>query len=196
MEKIRKRLIHISRCRGITRRTIRKFIRHDSTLESIYKLSSSDISQFFSLPPKKAALFHSDLRNPSLKTQIKHELTYCRMITIVDDIYPPVLKTIKDAPLVLYAMGDIDLLTLHPMLSVIGTRKPSNEAMPKMKEYVLPLIQEGWVIVSGMAMGIDSYAHRLALNSSGRTIAVLGSGFDYIYPKSTCNCSGKSRPAG
>ncbi|RYG73884.1 DNA-protecting protein DprA [Lentibacillus lipolyticus] len=183
MEKIRKRLIHISQCRGITRRTIRRFIRYDTTLESIYKLTSSDISQIFSIPPKKAAQFHTDLRNPKLKRKIRHDLTYCKMITIVDDIYPPVLKTIKDAPLVLYAMGDTHLLTFHPMLSVIGTRKPSSEALPKMEKFVLPLIKDGWVIVSGMATGIDSYAHQLALNNQGKTIAVLGSGFDYIYPK-------------
>ncbi|GAA0445268.1 DNA-processing protein DprA [Lentibacillus halophilus] len=183
METFRERLIHITRCRGISRRTVRAFIRCDPTLKTFYQRSSSNISQFFSLPSKKAAKFHSDLRNPDLKSQIKHEQTYCKLITIVDDIYPSVLKTIKDAPLVLYAMGDTNLLTHQPMLSVIGTRKPSTEAMPKMKRYLVPLIQEGWLIVSGMAMGIDSYAHHLALNHQGKTIAVLGSGFDYVYPK-------------
>ncbi|TRM12388.1 DNA-protecting protein DprA [Lentibacillus cibarius] len=183
MEKTRKRLIHISRCRGVTRRTIRQFIRYDPTLESIYKLTPSAINQHFSLPLKKASLFYAELRNPKVKTQIQHDSKYCRIITVVDDTYPPVLKTIKDAPLVLYALGDLNLLTQQPMLSVIGTRRPSQEAMPKMREFVLPLVKQGWIIVSGMAKGIDSYAHQLAVNHDGKTIAVLGSGFNYIYPR-------------
>ncbi|WP_164669007.1 DNA-processing protein DprA [Virgibacillus doumboii] len=183
MELIRKRLIHIHRCRGITRRTIRRFFRYDSTLKSIYNLSSTELRQFFSLPQQNASLFYSDLHNNQLKLQLKTDLKVYKVITVVDDNYPFVLKTIKDAPLVLYAMGNTDLLADQPMLSVIGTRRPSQEAMLKMKKFVLPLIKRNWIIVSGMAMGIDSYSHQLALQNNGKTIAVLGSGFNYIYPK-------------
>ncbi|WP_245183493.1 DNA-processing protein DprA [Lentibacillus salicampi] len=184
---VRKRLIHISRCRGVTRRTIRRFAHHDRTLETIYRLTASEISQFFSLPLKKASLFHTDLRNTALKSQIQHDLKSVKVITVVDDIYPFVLKTIKDAPLVLYAIGDIHLLAQNPILSVIGTRRPSREAMLKMKKYVLPFVQQNWVIVSGMAAGIDSYAHQLAVQNNGKTIAVMGSGFNHIYPKHHTN---------
>ncbi|MFD1360326.1 DNA-processing protein DprA [Lentibacillus salinarum] len=183
MEIIRKRLIHIHRCRGVTRRTIRKFIRYDPSLKSIYHLSASEISRFFSLPPNKASIFHSDLRNTALKHRILHDLKSITVITVVDGLYPNVLKTIKDAPMVLYAIGNTNLLTQSPLLSVIGTRRPSREAMLKMEKYVLPLIQNDWVIVSGMAAGIDSYAHRLAINHNGKTIAVMGSGFNHIYPR-------------
>ncbi|WP_010530647.1 DNA-processing protein DprA [Lentibacillus jeotgali] len=183
MEKIRKRLIHICRCRGVSRRTIRKFVRYDPTLKTVYKLSASEISQFFSLPMKKASLFYSDLRSTALISQIKHELKSVRIITAVDDIYPFVLKTIKDAPLVLYAIGNTQLMNQNPILSVIGTRRPSGEAKAKMQKYVLPLIQDNWTIASGMAAGIDSYAHQLAVQYEGKTIAVMGSGFNHIYPK-------------
>lgn len=183
MEKVRKRLIHIHRCRGVTRRTIRKFIHYDPTLKSIYSLTASEISQLFSLPLNKASLFHSNLRNAALKTQIQHDLKSISVITVVDGIYPNVLKTIKDAPLVLYAIGNINLLRRNPIFSVIGTRRPSREAMLKVEKYVLPLVQKDWVIVSGMAAGIDSYAHQLAIKHNGNTIAVLGSGFNHIYPR-------------
>ncbi|MFB4167510.1 DNA-processing protein DprA [Virgibacillus sp. JSM 102003] len=183
MELVRKRLIHLHRCRGVTRKTIRKFIRYDPTLKSIYKLTSTQVSQFFSLPHKNAVLFHSDLRSQELKNQLKRDLTSYKVITVVDENYPFVLKTIKDAPLVLYAIGDTSLLNLDPILSVIGTRKPSREAKLKMEKYVLPLIQQNWIIVSGMATGIDSFAHQMALEHKGKTIAVLGSGFRHIYPK-------------
>ncbi|MFC7745784.1 DNA-processing protein DprA [Lentibacillus kimchii] len=180
---MRKRLIHIHRCRGITRRTIRKFIHYDSSLKTIYHLTASEISRFFSLPLNKASLFHSDLKNPALKRRIQQDLKSITVITIVDAVYPYVLKTIKDAPLVLYALGNIDLLTQQPLLSVIGTRRPSSEAASKMNKFVLPLIQNDWVIVSGMAAGIDGYAHKLAINHNGPTIAVMGSGFNHIYPR-------------
>lgn len=183
MELVRKRLIHLHRCRGVTRKTIRKFIRYDPTLKSIYSLTSTQISQFFSLPHKNAVLFHADLRSQELKTQLISDLNSYKVITVVDENYPSVLKTIKDAPLVLYAIGDTELLTRNPILSVIGTRKPSREAKLKMEKYVLPLIQSNWIIVSGMATGIDSFAHQMALEHNGKTIAVLGSGFRHIYPK-------------
>lgn len=183
LELTRKRLIHVYRCRGVTRRTIRNFIRYDSTLKSIYKLSSTEISQFFSIPLRNASLFYSDLRSQELKSKIKKELKSFQIITLVDDGYPPMLKTIKDAPLVLYALGNTALLLEKPMLSVIGTRKPSHEAWFKMEQYVLPLIQENWIIVSGMATGIDSLAHQLALKNGGKTISILGGGFHHIYPK-------------
>jgi len=183
LEKVRKRLIHIYRCRGVSRRTIRKFAHYDPTLKSIYKLSASEITQFFSLPLKKASLFHSDLRSRALVSQIKHDLHSFRVITAVDDCYPFVLKTIKDAPLVLYAIGNTELMNQNPILSVIGTRRPSSDAKAKMQKYVLPLVRDNWTIVSGMAAGIDSYAHQLAVENEGKTIAVMGSGLNHIYPK-------------
>ncbi|WP_174613286.1 DNA-processing protein DprA [Virgibacillus ihumii] len=183
MEAVRKRLIHITRCRGITRRSIRRFVRYDPTLQSIYKFSSTEINQFLAIPHKQASLLYSDLRNPSLIKQIIQDISSCRVITLVDEDYPVVLKTIKDAPLVLYAMGNTSLLDKHPLISVIGTRKPSREALSKTEAFVVPLIHSNWVIVSGMASGIDSMAHQQTLKYDGMTIAVLGGGFHHIYPK-------------
>lgn len=183
MESIRKRLIHIQRCRGITRRTIRYFFQHDPTLEKLYTMSSTHLSQFFSLPMKNARTFYEDLHNPAIKRLLKRDLAIYQVITIVEDSYPKVLREIKDPPLVLYANGDLSLLSTSPSLSVIGTRRPSKEAMKKVQLIVKPLINEKWLIVSGMAKGIDGYAHRLTLNHGGRTIAVLGGGFHHLYPR-------------
>lgn len=183
MEAIRKRLIHIHRCRGITRRIIHQFLQHDPTLQQIYKLSSAKMSQLFLLPIKNAQLFYSDLHDLGIRNQLKKDIIEFQIITIVDEDYPNVLKQIKDPPLVLYANGDISLLNYSPSLSVIGTRQPSNEAFQKIKLVVKPLIEKNWLIVSGMAKGIDSFAHQQALAEGGKTIAVLGGGFHHIYPK-------------
>ncbi len=112
-----------------------------------------------------------------------HDLKKFQVITIVDEVYPTVLKTIKDPPLVLYTLGDLSLLSYLPALSVIGTRNPSREAKLKMNRIVKPLIEQDWLIVSGMAIGIDSFAHLLSLGNKGKTIAVLGGGFNHIYPR-------------
>lgn len=183
MESIRNRLIHIHRSRGITRRTIRYFFQLDPTLKQVYTLSSSKLSQLYSIPLRNARLFYSDLHNINLKNRINEDVNNYQIITIVDEDYPDVLKRIKDPPLVLYMEGDKSLLLYTPALSVIGTRNPSNEAVKKIKHIVKPLIDNNWLIVSGMAKGIDSYAHQLALRYGGKTIAVLGGGFHHIYPK-------------
>ena len=183
MKALRYKIIHLHRCRGITRRTIRRILQQDPTLTNIYTLSSSMISHFYSLPNKNASIFYSDLHNNHLKHQIKKDLIKYTVITIVDECYPRVLKTIKDPPLVLYAMGDPSLLDYFPALSVIGTRSPSREAILKINHIVKPLVEQNWLIVSGMAKGIDSFAHQLSLSLEKKTIAVLGGGFHHIYPK-------------
>lgn len=155
----------------------------DPELKKIYQLSSYELSQIIRIPHEKAQTLLKDLHNPQLKKKILEESRDFHIITIVDEYYPSMLNTIKDAPLVLYGSGNLDLLTKQPMLSVIGTRNPSNEAFGKLTLAIAPLIDAKWVIVSGMARGVDSMAHQLSLDRQGNTIAVLGSGFRSIYPR-------------
>lgn len=162
---------------------IRQIFRYDSTLKAIYSLSHQQVMNLFSISPDKARSILYDLHDSTLTDAIQQDSKHYSILTIVDDNYPFVLKTIKDPPYVLYALGDIALLTDIPALSVIGTRNPSSEAIPKLQLVVTRLIEENWVIVSGMAKGIDSYAHKLALRMQGKTIAVLGGGFNHIYPR-------------
>lgn len=132
---------------------------------------------------KNVSQFHADLHNIDRIKHLEKQLSPFICLTIVDENYPSVLKQIKDPPIVLYAIGDISLLTHTPILSVIGTRNPSHQAMNKTNYIVQPLIKKNWLIVSGMAKGVDSYAHHVALHNKGATIAVLGGGFHHIYPK-------------
>ncbi|MFD1414609.1 DNA-processing protein DprA [Oceanobacillus jeddahense] len=175
--------IHLSRCRYASRSFIRKWIRIDPELKMIYQITSQELSQIIRIPQKKAQTLLQDLHNPQLKKKILDESRDFHIITIVDEYYPLMLNTIKDAPLVLYGAGNLDLLTKQPTLSVIGTRNPSSEAFGKLTISIAPLIDAKWVIVSGMARGIDSMAHRLTLKRQGNTIAVLGSGFRSVYPR-------------
>lgn len=183
LDKVRYRLMHIHRTKGIGRKTIREFLRFDATLKKIYTMSMKDLHSHFAIPLKKAHLFYSTLHNNEQKKMLIQDLKKYKIITIVDEAYPTMLRTIKDAPLVLYCLGDLRLLQKEPALAVIGTRNPSNEAKFKLDYMIKPLLDEDWTIVSGMARGIDGYAHQLALENAAKTIAVLGGGFEYIYPK-------------
>ncbi|MFD1444996.1 DNA-processing protein DprA [Thermoactinomyces vulgaris] len=103
-------------------------------------------------------------------------------VTFFDPAYPSLLKEIAQPPWVLYIRGDSSLLA-QKSLAVVGTRKPTPYGLRATRELVTPLAERGWTIVSGMANGIDGEAHRSALRVGGKTIAVLGTGVDVIYPK-------------
>lgn len=103
------------------------------------------------------------------------------IITIFDDEYPFLLKQFEDRPLLLYYKGNPKLLA-GLCFAVVGTRYPSKYGVRVTEDFVSALCKK-FNIVSGMASGIDSVAHRTALNSGGNTIAVLGSGVDVVYPQ-------------
>ncbi|MBS3680062.1 DNA-processing protein DprA [Ornithinibacillus massiliensis] len=166
----------------MSRRNLRRLLRMDPSLAYIFLISSTEISHYLSIRKNQAEILYQDIHNTQLIHDTLQDIKAYHIITLIDETYPPMLKTIKDAPIVLYCYGDDTLLYKTPSISVIGTRNPSLDAMNKTKYIISPLIKDNWVIVSGMAKGIDSYAHRLALHEGGKTIAVLGSGFEYIYP--------------
>ncbi|MGC4375623.1 DNA-processing protein DprA [Fictibacillus sp. Mic-4] len=179
------RLILLHHCRGVGWKTMQLFIRFDSTLQSIFLMGKEELMQYFRMREHHAEAFLQDVRKLSYHSIMKqyyiHEI---EMITYFDTNYPPLLKNIYDPPWVLYMKGNKELLLSKKSLSVVGTRKPSNRGLAATRKLLPPLIEEGWTIVSGLAEGIDGYAHHLTLSLNGNTIAVLGSGLGHIYPKS------------
>lgn len=108
------------------------------------------------------------------------------VITIIDDDYPESLKRIYKPPFVLFYHGDKALLDYrNHRLAVIGSRNPSQYGISMTRTIVNDLVASDILIVSGLARGIDHLAHRCALEQSGKTIAVLGSGIDRYYPEET-----------
>jgi DNA processing protein len=102
-------------------------------------------------------------------------------LTCEDPLYPPALKEIHDYPPVLYVRGTLPPAD-GPCLAVVGTRRPTIYGRQVTEEIVTDLAVNGMVIVSGLARGIDSVAHRAALEAGGITLAVLAGGLDTIYP--------------
>ncbi|WP_018686853.1 DNA-processing protein DprA [Actinokineospora enzanensis] len=104
-----------------------------------------------------------------------------RLITVLDDDFPPTLRLIPNAPPFLFvrgAMTDADLRSV----AVVGTRKASDTGIARSARMARELVDRGVTVVSGLARGIDTAAHTAALNAGGRTIAVIGTGINRYYP--------------
>lgn len=106
-------------------------------------------------------------------------------INISHRLYPKRLKKIPDPPQVLYLAGNLDLLKdSSPPLAIVGTRRCSLYGKQVVGDFAGKLAEQGFIIVSGLAKGIDALAHKITLENGGKTIAVLGSGINKkIYPK-------------
>lgn len=105
----------------------------------------------------------------------------CSLITLWDNEYPNILRKIYDPPILLYIKGKFEDSDDYS-IAVVGTRQPTNYGKIQAEKIVTDLAEQKITIVSGMARGIDSIAHRTALKNKSRTIAVLGSGLNVIYP--------------
>ena len=97
-----------------------------------------------------------------------------------DPAYPDILKEIDDPPCVLYSKGSVE--ELQPAVAVVGTRSPSHYGKDMAFNLARSLSRQGISIISGLARGIDGQAHLGALEGIARTVAVMGSGIDVIYP--------------
>ena len=106
-----------------------------------------------------------------------------RILLWTDPLYPPLLRMLPDAPLILYCDGDVSLLT-SPCFAVVGARKAGDQARAVAAHMAQYLAAGGLAVVSGMAQGIDAVVHGSALRQIGRSIGVLGTGIDIAYPQS------------
>jgi DNA processing protein len=104
-----------------------------------------------------------------------------KLLDAFDPRYPPLLTHVSSAPAVLFVCGDIDTLRL-PQLAIVGSRSPTLPARRHAMLFAADLSHHGLTITSGLALGIDAAGHEGALRAGGRTVAVLGSGLDRIYP--------------
>jgi DNA processing protein len=105
-----------------------------------------------------------------------------QVLTLGDPGYPNALLETADPPLLLYLQGNSALLSA-PSLAVVGSRNPTPQGKENARSFSAHLSQAGLTIVSGMAMGIDGAAHEGGLTGSGRTVAVVGTGLDRVYPR-------------
>ncbi len=155
--------------------------RHFSSLKDAWEAPADQLAK---------AGFNTELINDIIKhrADTKPEVLVAKLqqlnisaITLVDDDYPKLLSQIFDPPPVLFYKGDIKILN-RTCLAVVGTRKASAYGLQITTELMLTLANANLVIVSGLAYGIDTAAHRATLQLGGLTAAVLACGLDNIYP--------------
>lgn len=105
-----------------------------------------------------------------------------KVLSIENKQYPKLLKETDSPPLVLFVLGNMEVLNKKG-LTVVGTRKMTDYGRQVTSKLVKGLVKHGLVIVSGLARGVDGWAHRVCLGNKGKTVAVLGHGLDQVYPK-------------
>lgn len=108
---------------------------------------------------------------------------HIQIIEPSSSLFPAILKNIKSPPVLLYAKGDVSLLTSR-QVAVVGTRNPSQESLKISRLIAEMLAHRETTVTSGLALGCDTAAHLGALNSRGKTISVLAHGLDRVYPTS------------
>jgi len=112
----------------------------------------------------------------------EYENASVHLVTFFDERYPDRLRDLADPPPLLYVRGDVDLLAREQLVAVVGTREPTVFGTSAAESLTGALADRGWGIVSGLAKGIDTIAHRTALEHRAPTIAVMGGGLDRVYP--------------
>lgn len=156
----------------------------DPDLSTLEQKTSYELMMLLDIKMDQAAKLKTSYRQsltfPLSETYAKHKIL---PISYQHPLYPGSLLELIDPPAVLYAKGDPSLLAEPKKIAIIGSRKASSYSKKAMQKIVPPLIENGFVIVSGLAKGADTMAHQIAIDLGGRTIAVTGSGFRHPYPK-------------
>lgn len=179
MDDFRTRLIHLHHCRGIGWKTIYQILKNDPLLTSLFNGRNLSF-----LPTSTQEKLLSDVHSPIIQEQIKHYYpNNIHAITYFDDEYPSLLKETYEPPWVLYGKGDMNLLKSDQKLAVVGSRQPTDYGKMAIEAIFPQLIEKGYMIVSGLAAGIDTISHETAIKYGGRTIAVIAGGLFHIYPK-------------
>ncbi len=175
-----------SQISGVGPVLIRRLQQHFGTLEAAWKASQAQLGEVegFGLQIlKKVVEQRSRLHPQQLFSKHQQENPY--FWTPADTDYPRLLLETPSPPPVLYYRGEIELsenLGQKPLVGIVGTRKPSDYGLRWTGTISTTLAKNGFTVVSGLAQGLDTVSHSAAMDAGGRTIAVLGTGVDVVYP--------------
>ena len=189
-------LIHLNMIQGVGLKTVQFLRGVFGSAESALQATPDELGKIDQLSPAMRDL----LSRKPIQYPIERELELiheygCQVMTLYDAAYPQCLKEIDTPPLVLYIRGE---LTLEDSLSIsiVGSRDAKDYGRKVGYRLSYQLAQHGLTVVSGLAKGIDTSAHRGALEAGGRTIAVMGSGLSFIYPAANSDLAEKITEAG
>ena len=175
-------LIHFNLIQGVGLKTVQVLRDVFGSAERALRATPNELAKVDGLSPAmREVLIHKPVLYP-IERELELIETYgCRVLTLYDETYPTLLKKIDTPPLILYVRGE---LTREDSLSIslVGSRNAKDYGRKVGYRLSYQLAQRGLTVVSGFAKGIDTSAHRGALEAGGRTIAVMGNGLSFIYP--------------
>lgn len=167
---------------GVGPVTVHRWLSFFKKIEAVFSASQSEWTQA-GVTEKQQAIIKATPWEKVQKDLDWCQAHDCHMLSWDDERYPALLREISDPPLVLLVRGDPALLT-KPQIALVGSRNPSIMGREMAGLFAQSLAKAGLVITSGLAIGIDAVCHRGALSVQGKTLAVLGSGVNSIYPVS------------
>lgn len=154
-------------------------------IELAWNVDKSEFQHIDGLSIKKSENFLRERSNINIDEKFELVEKRCvKFLTFEDENYPLRLKEIYNPPAVLYYKGDLMRVNFDKTLAVVGSRRASSYAKDALKKVLSGLFNTDITIVSGLASGIDTAAHEIAIANGLTTIGVIASGFDFIYPVS------------
>ncbi len=160
----------------------RKLVQHFGSADTIFHVSLTELEAVGLMAVSAQSIATGASLNRAEEEIAKAKAIQARIITPGDDEYPTRLLEIYDPPLCLYVRGDRSILS-KPGIAVVGTRHPTPYGIGMSERLSCDLSGRGLIIISGLARGVDTAAHRGTVNAKAKTVAVLGTGVDVIYPR-------------
>lgn len=147
--------------------------RHDESIASIVFRAG--------IPAKQVRSIREAWETPEHLKLVEQHWQNCQFVTIFDENYPAQLRETYCPPMVLFYRGNFDLLKMT-MVGIVGARRNTSYGRMALEHIIPGLIERKICVVSGLADGIDGISHEIAMKSGGRTIGIIGTGLDRIYP--------------
>lgn len=164
---------------GVSNTMIGRLVEGTDDLNDLFDLGREELTSKYKISDSATSKILNE------KMYINEELekiSAYNILTIYDEEYPQDLREIYDPPSVLYYKGCLDSLKFHKRMGVVGSRKVTSYGIWACEYFTGKLLENDVVIVSGLASGIDTISHRMAIEHGGITIGVLGCGIDVVYP--------------
>jgi len=167
---------------GLGALRIRKLIEHFGSAERVFHASLTELEATGMRAVSAQSLATGKSLELASDELAKAATQQARIVSLSDPEYPVRLKEIYDPPVILFVRGSVEVLS-QPGIAMVGTRHPTPYGTGMAERLGIDLAAHGLVIISGMARGVDTASHRGAIAAKGKTVAVLGTGIDVMYPK-------------
>jgi DNA processing protein len=167
---------------GLGPTRIKKLIEHYGTADRVFHASLTELEATGMRAVSAQSLATGKSLELAQQECVKATESGAKVISLSDPEYPSRLKEIYDPPVILFVKGSVEVLA-QPGIAMVGTRHPTPYGSGMAERLSTDLAARGLVIISGLARGIDTASHRGAVAAKGKTVAVLGTGIDVMYPK-------------